>query len=419
MEKINKIISQLINGQQEEALIQYKEILSNGSNEDRFLLAEELLQYGFLDEARALFERLLQVYPEEGELLVLLAETLIDLGDEEEAMLVLEKINEYDPSFPQSLLLLADLYQMQGLFEVSETKLIKAKAMLPEEPVIDFALGELFAEQGKFLDAIKSYEAVLTKQDTVGGVNVNQRLAEVLSVSGAFEESMPFFEKALEEKLEINTLFSYAFTALQAGFNRTAIEKFLALKELDAEYHSLYINLAKAYEREEESENAIQAVKEGIKQDEFNKELYFYGGKLCLKTGREDEAVELFREALALDPEFMEAALTLNKVFHKQERYEDMLEIAKMMEDFEEPQLIWDEAVANQQLEEYLQALNKYQQAYTYFKQEPDFLTDYGYFLVEEGKRKEAAEVFNQLMQLEPGNQEYADMLERLSDEEV
>ena len=49
-------------------------------------------------------------------------------GNEEEAILILEKIHEDDPSFPESLLLLADLYQMEGLYEVSEQKLLKAKA---------------------------------------------------------------------------------------------------------------------------------------------------------------------------------------------------------------------------------------------------------------------------------------------------
>ena len=55
-------------------------------------------------------------------------------------------------------------------------------------------------------------------------------------------------------KMELNTLFNYGFTALQAGFNNKAIEKFLELKEIDPEYYSLYIHLARAYEREEEPE---------------------------------------------------------------------------------------------------------------------------------------------------------------------
>ncbi|MDM5208226.1 tetratricopeptide repeat protein [Cytobacillus kochii] len=419
MDKVKKIIALLENGLHDEALEKYKEILSHGTHEERFVLAEELMQYGFLKEAHQLIERLLDAYPEEGELLVMKAEIFIDLGNGEEAVLVLEQVNQQDASYPQALLLLADLYQMEGLYEVSERKLLDAKAILPEEPIIDFALGELSAEQGKFLEAVKLYEKVLTKKELIGGVNVNQRMAESLSAGGAFEEALPYYEKALEEKLEIHTLFSYAFTALQAGYNQVAIEKFNELKEIDPEFHSLYLHLAKAYEREEQVQEALATVKLGIKQDEYNKELYFYGGKLALKIPDEQLAVDLLREALAIDPEYIDAAIVINKVFMNNERFNDVIEIAELMQSAEviDPQLLWDAAKSYQEIEEYSQALNKYNEAYTYFKQQPDFLADYGYFLIEEGKRKEAAELFSKLTRLEPHNEEYQDILQRLSDE--
>lgn len=418
MEKVNKIITLLENGQHEEALKQYESILLNGSHEERFVLGEELLHFGFLDEAKSLFKRLLESYPEEGELLVLLAETHIDLGEEDEAILVLEQVKAEDPSFPQSLLLLADLYQMEGLYEVSEQKLLKAKSIMPNEVIIDFAIGELYAEQGRFLEAARVYLNVLETDEMIAGVNVNQRMAEVLSVGGSFEEALPYYEKAMEDKLEIHTLFSYAFTALQAGFHRTAIEKFNELKELDPEFNSLYINLAKAYEREEELENSLNTIKAGMKYDEYNKELYCFGGKIALKLGQESEAEKLLREALALDPEYMEAALALTKLLLHQERFEDVLEISALLSDFEdeEPRLMWYSAIANKNLEEYSLALNKYSNAYTFFKEEPEFLLDYGNFLIEEGKTDQAAEVFSKLVKLEPGIMEYQDILQRLLD---
>jgi tetratricopeptide (TPR) repeat protein len=238
----------------------------------------------------------------------------------------------------------------------------------------------------------------------------------LLSTSGAFEEALPFYEKALDEKFEINTLFGFAFTALQGGYNGTAIEKFLELKELDPEYHSLYLQLAVAYEREEELQNSIDVIRQGIKQDEFNKELYFYGGKIALKLGNEDEAIKFFREALALDPGYIDAALSLNKLFIQQEKYEDVIELINTLGSFdvEEPQLLWDAAIAFHKIEKYSRALNKYESAYTFFKDNDLFLTDYGYFLMEEGKSTEAAEIFKHLLKNDPTNEEYLDLLERL-----
>jgi tetratricopeptide (TPR) repeat protein len=418
MDTVNKIISLLENGQQKEAVKQYKLLLQNGTSEEKYDLAEELNRLGFLEEAAALYKNLLETFPEEGELLILLAEIYIELGQEEEAMLLLEKIEETDESYPQSLLLSADLYQMNGLFEVSEQKLLTAKKLLPEEEVIDFALGELYGELGKFTDAIEAYENVLSNgTEEIAGIQIHQRLAEMLSAIGSFEDALPHYKHALNEKLEINTLFGYALTAYQAGVNKTAIEKFEQLKELDPEYHSLYLMLAKAYEREEELKASFDTIKQGIRMDEFNKDLFYYGGKLALKLGKEDEAEKLLREAIALDPGFTEAVLTLNKLLLLQERYEEVIDLAKQVESSNEvePQLLWDEAVAYHHLEEYSEALNKYQLAYTYFKNHQEFLKDYGYFLIEEGKSVKAVEIFSELIKYDPSNTEYLELIERLT----
>ncbi|MFP7297848.1 tetratricopeptide repeat protein [Neobacillus niacini] len=416
MDRINKIISMLESGQHIEAINEYNVVLTKGQPDEKFLLAEEMFQFGFLDESKALVENLLTIYPEEGELLVLLGEILVESGDDEQAILELEKISEHDPSFGQSLLLLADLYQVQGLYEVCERKLLKAKEILPDEVIIDFALGELYSEQGEVTKALLSYEAVLKEYSEIAGVSIFQRMAELLSASGEFEEALAHYDKAIDEKLEINTLFGYAFTALQAGYNRTSIEKFEELKGLDPEYHSLYLHLAKAYEREEELENSLSTIQEGIKQDEYNKDLYFFGGKISIKLANQELAEQYFREALALDPGFTEAALTLNKLFFQQERYEAVIDLISQLDfaEDEEPQLLWDSAIAYEKLEEYSYALDKYESAYNFFKNNEAFLNDYGYFLIEEGKTDLAAEIFKQLQKGDPTNGEYADLLDRL-----
>lgn len=409
----------LENGQHKEAFTEYNLILQRGLPDEKFQLADELYQLGFLDEARALVENLLKIYPEEGELRVLLAEILVDSSREEEAILILEKISETDPNFGRSLLLLADLYQMQGLYEVCEQKLQKAKQLLPDEVIIDFALGELYSEQGEVIKALEAYETVLKEQSEVAGVNIYQRMADLLSSSGAFEEALFYYDKALDEKLEINTLFGYGLTALQADYYRTAIEKFEELRELDPDYHTLYLPLAKAYEHEAELENSLIAVQEGIGHDEFNKELYFYGGQIALKLGKEDLAENYFRDALALDPGYTEAALTLNKLLFQQENYEEVVELIHQLdvEEVIEPQFLWDLANAYNKLEKFSDALDKYESAYNFFKNNETFLQDFGYFLIEEGKTDRAAEIFKQLQKNDPTNEEYLDLLVRFSNE--
>jgi tetratricopeptide (TPR) repeat protein len=414
-----KMLTSLQEGHLEEAKKHFNETLKFGSHEEKFSLAEELHHLGFLQEAKELYENLLMYYPGEGELIIELAEVLVEMDLEEAAIEQLSHIEENDISYPRALLLMADLYQMQGLFEVSEQKLLKAKNLLPDEPVIQFGLGELYSETGRFLEAIRYYHQLIEQGTTeIGGTYIHQRLAEAYSVGGSFEEALAHYEKALEEHLEINTLFGYAFTAYQAGYYETAIEKLVSVKELDPDYHSVYLLLAKAYEHEEELEESLSVIREGIKQDEFNKELSLFGGKISLKLGLDEEAEKFLRDALALDPGYLEAALLINKLFFTQDRYEDVHEIAQMLtaEGEEEPQLTWDLAKAYEGLEQYNHALKQYRAAYTYFKNHEEFLTEYGQFLVEEGLRADAIEVYKQLLDMDPSNDEWQDLIERLQD---
>jgi tetratricopeptide (TPR) repeat protein len=416
MKTVDKVIESLQKGELEEAYLHINRIKSSEDTEDMLLLAEEMLNLGFLEEAKNLIEHLLELYPNEGELIVTLAEILIDLDQEDEAMLILEKISPDDDMYPSALLLEADLYQMQGMDEVSERKLEMAKSILPDEPLVDFALAELYYQQGRDHEAIAKYQLLLSHQEEIAGTNLNQRLAEALSNSGQFEEALPYFEKALKEKMEVNGLFEWALTAYQAGFYETAVARFSELKELDPSYHTLYLYLAKSYEHLEELDKALDTVKQGIREDEFNKELYLLGGKLALKKGHTDEAEKLFREAIANDPGYLEATLTLVKLFMHEERYDEVLETIENVRSYgeDDPQFDWMCAVSYQKKEQYEEALNSYKVAYTSFNNNQDFLENYGFFLIEEGDRPAAGELFSKLVEMDPANDEYQLILDRL-----
>ncbi|MCM3022929.1 tetratricopeptide repeat protein [Heyndrickxia ginsengihumi] len=411
------ILQHIENGNMEQVTTGIRELLSSNNDEEKYNLAQQLFSLGFLQEAQQLYKHLLEQYPDDGELHILLAETFIDMDQEEEAIFYLDSVSEEDANYPRALLLLADLYQMQGLLEVSERKLLSAKSILPEEPVIDFALAEFYASEARYSDAVNYYEELLKKGiNNIGDANIYIRLAEVLSSAGKFEDALQYYEKAMDDHIDINTLFGYGFTAYQAGFYKKAIVLFNQLKEMDPEYHSLYLYLGRSYEHEEEIEKALETVKQGIAFDEYNKELFHFGAKIALKLGQEDVAEEFFKKALDLDQGYIEAALTYNKLLLHQERYEEVVELTANMENEGDvdPQLYWDMAIAYQYIEEFSEALKYYELAYNDLKHNQQFLSEYGYFLIEEGKRDQAIAIFKDLLAKEPTNEEWISLLERL-----
>jgi pentatricopeptide repeat protein len=420
---LNKALTNAIHlvesGRTEEGLNKLEQLENDLHDEEKFTLAEYYFKWGIVDKSLAIMEDLHALYPEESDIILFLAEIYMEYDQEEQAIHLLNQIDVHDEAYPQCLLLLADLYQLQGLPEVSEQKLQEAKKILPDEKVIDFALGELYFHSGKYKKAILAYQQVLNEYDELSNVNIYNRVAECLSASGRFEEALSYFEKGMQKQEDIHTIFSFGFTALQAEYYQTAIKQFEKVKSLDPEYTSVYLFLAKSYEYEGMLKESLETVNEGLKYDSFNKELYLYGGKVALKNKRPEEAEKMLKEALALDPGYIEAAITLTDFYLSIGKYEETIEILSeiMADDGEfDPKFHWTLARAYNEIERYSDALNHYQHAYTFFKDDFDFLQEYAHFLLEEGDRKHAKELFEKLLKLDPTNVEIYDILEQLDD---
>ncbi|MBC1520529.1 tetratricopeptide repeat protein [Listeria aquatica] len=416
MKNAEKMLSALEHENMDEAKKYFDAVVAGDSPEEQFFLAEQLFSLGFLDETEDLYELLLAAFPNEGELYVRLAEVSIEKDQLDEAAERLEQIKPDDDAYLESLLVAADLYQMQGLFEVTEQKLQQAKSLAPGEPIIDFALGEFYLSQARFASAVQSYQSVLDAGITAlqdETISVYVRMAEALSASGAFEEAIPFYEKALEENESLDTLFGLGLTAFQAKEYATAIHSFEHLKEHDPSYTTLYPYLAKSYEENGQKEQALEILEEGLKQDEFNKELFFEAGQLALSLGRLEEAENFFRQALVLDPEYIDAMLELNKLLLDKADYDGLVEIFEGLSEelITEPQIFWDLSVAYQETEQYNKAKENFEKAYPHFKNNPTFLREYGLFLREEGDAL-ATTILSDYLTFEPEDEAIRSLLD-------
>ncbi len=384
--------------------------------EEIYALAEIFMQYGYMKEADRVLEHLQFLFPEEAQLKIDRANVLMELGDEDEALNLLLEIEEASPEYPQALLVLADYYQMQGLFEVAEIRINEALAILPDEPLLHFAKAELLFETGRFLEAARLYEELYEQQAEFAGIHLVERLAEVYRAGAAYETALDYYLKALEDEVKPDILFGAAYSAFQSQKYEMAIKQLEELKELDPDYFSAYLLLAESYAMTEENQKAYAAIQEGLKRDEYDKTLYLFAGKMALKNSLPVDAEQYLREAIALDPEYMEAVLALISLLGQQERNEDVIELFETLQqnDFEWSTLYPFAAEAYENLELYDRAYEFYRLAYNDFKEDATFLEKYVYFLLEEGKRSEAKVVLEQLMNIQPGEPEWQEKLEAL-----
>ncbi len=414
---IEQAIEMIHAGEIEEALSLLNETAISADIDTKLEISQIFVELGNHDLAQEVLEDILNTEPGNSEAKLLLADIMTDDNKDEQAIELLNEIQDGDDNFLQALVQLADLYQAQGLFEVAEQKLLIAKNIAPDEPIIDFALGELLFSSGEYHKSIVYYEKLKSKTEEFAGVNISSRLAEAYALNGEFESSLHYYQSLDTEDPE--TLFRYGFLAYKSERYEIAIQAWEKLLEEELEYPSVYLYLAKAYEEEGMLDEAYQAGNQGVEMDPFNKEMWFTAGRITLKTGNTDQAFDLVKKAISLDNEYQEALLFLVEAYKKREEYGEIIHLLTEQVEVEPLDGIfyWELAKAYNEEEEFKQALNAYQNAYNKIKQDTDFLKDYGYFLVEEGRTSLALEIFEEYLVLEPSDFDIQQYAERLKDQ--
>lgn len=413
METIYEAYQLIENHQPEKALKLLEQYYDKANDDEKFTIAQIYIELGDLLKASSIIEELLQKYPDENELKITLSDIYIELEQDEIAMNLLMEIKEDDPYYIEALVQLADLYQAQGLFEVAEQKLKEAKNREPNEEIIDFALGELYFSIGEYKHAIMYYENIFPKEEKIANVSLGDRLGEAYAAIGEYEKALTYFK---DDKEDPDRLFRYGMTAYQADRNDIATKAWEHVLDLDQYYHTAYYFLAKAYEADGRIEEAYNIAKKGLQIDEFNKELYFLTGTLAHKIGDNTESENFIKKAIALDADYKQAVLFLVQFYKEEDNYEAIVKLINEIKSSgaDDPLYDWEIARAYVELELYDDALIYYQEAYNNLNQDSEFVKEYGYYLTEEGRMKEAVSVFEHYLTLEPLDGEVEEFLARL-----
>ncbi|WP_424236013.1 tetratricopeptide repeat protein [Bhargavaea ginsengi] len=414
METIEQLQQYILDGDFKKAESLVLEIGASSNMETRYMAAGILSEYGFLQEADTLYEGMISLMPDEAQLKIDRAQVLIELGEEDDALLLLTSVGSREEEYPQALLVLADYYQMSGMAEAALRKVEEASEILPDEPAVKFAKAELLLDGGRYAEAARLYKEVRQSAGEVAGIRLSDRIAEAYAAGAAYEEALPYYAESLEDSRTPDMLFGYAYAAYQSKQYAEAIRTLEELKAMDPDYFSAYALLAQAQTMEGEDEAAYTTLREGLSRDKYDKELYLSAGKLALKTGRQDEAETHFQEAIALEPEYMEALHALMSLYDHQERNGEIIAmIGELREEGRDwPSLYPFAASAFEREEQYKEAYEFYRLAYNDFREDPHFLEKFALFLLDEGKREEAIELIKQLAVLMPDDPRWSSFLE-------
>ncbi|WP_444685625.1 tetratricopeptide repeat protein [Alkalicoccus luteus] len=337
-EELRNIITRIENGEHEEALTDLEQLTVKADDETKRTAAELYFELGLVDRSLPIIEELLFKYPENGELFAFASECYMELGREQEALDMLNEIDSSDKAYLQARLLLADLYESQGLEEVAEQKLLEAKEVMPEEPLLQLGLGEFYLNRGDYQQAVSWF-----RKAVLGGklpedlpINPHVRLAEAYSAAGQFEEAVDHYKSGMEKDETPDGLFGLGVTSLQLERYTEAADALEKLIEQDPDYTTAYSVLGRVYIAVKKWDEAADILKQGIARDEYNEELYLQMARLQLSRGEETEGRSFLSRVIAMNPSNVSAVKEALYLYEERGDFEEVLDLIRFLDEYNE-----------------------------------------------------------------------------------
>ncbi|MDY3276766.1 MAG: hypothetical protein SOX67_01735 [Staphylococcus chromogenes] len=413
MQDIYKLIDDINLQKLDDLDSRVQEALQSDDDEGLFALGETLYQYGLTPQGLEVFRTLYHKYPNEGEVLIYFIEGLVTENHIDEA---LEYLNEV-PETPEKLILEADLYQQINMLEVAIDKLEAALEIQPNDPIIHFALAELLYFDGQYLRASREYDTVLESGEyEVNGINLFSRLADSSLQSGNYQDALKWYDEINEQELVPEDYLKKAVAYEKNDRTQEAIKITKTLLNKDPDFIQAYYYLQQLYENEKMFADAIEIGDEGLRLNQYYKELMFSTGALKIEHGDQNEAVSLLKQALEVDPSYQEPLLMLADLYRHEEDYEALIELVQFVnEEDMDPVFIWQLAYALGQEERDKEAQHFYDIAYTSLKDNVDFLKDYYEYLIEISQIAHAKTILDLLIHKEPNQEKWQDEYDRLN----
>lgn len=412
MEDIYKLIDDINLQKLDNLDSRVNDALTSNNDDALFILGETLYNFGLTPQGLEVFRTLYHKYPDESELLIYFIEGLMSENQTDEALEYLSQV----AISTEKLMLEADLYQQINMTEVAIDKLIEARELEPNDPIIHFALAEMLYFDGQYLRATREYEVVLdTGEYEVNGINLFARMADCALQSGNYSDAINLYDEINEDEMTSEDFFKKAIAYKKNDITHEAIKITKNLLSKDPDFIQGYFYLQSLYENEKNYPDAIETGKEGLRLNQFYKELMVSTGSLEIEHGDANEGVELLKQALEVDNAYHEPLLILSDLFRNEEDYEAIIALLPYVdEDDLDPVFMWHLAHAFGQEERDKEAQHFFELAYPTMNTQSAFLSDYYYYLIEIGYKEKAKTILQQLLEMDPSNETWQEEANRL-----
>ena len=242
-----------------------------------------------------------------------LAESLYRLRRYEAAENHFQRAVALDPSHAQAYTGLGKLYGDRGDRTKALAALQQALA-LGNEAVAHYYLGNFYASQGSYQQAISHYQQAIERRTDYEQAYIN--LAGVYARQTEYSTAIQVLTQgvvALPGSAELKFRLGWNYSV--QGRHAAAVEQFQQVIRLDPQRHQAYDFIARMYMAEEKREEAQQLLQQALAAHPDASALLARLGALLLDAGNPFQASEYLERAIREDPDHAEAYYSLGQAY--------------------------------------------------------------------------------------------------------
>lgn len=199
-----------------------------------------------------------------------------------------------------------------------------AQAADPGNLDIQYLLGTLLLQQGRFRDSAKLLETITAARPDVPDAHNN--LGVTYKALGEWEPAMRAFQAAIKANPEYSQAFFNLGAVLdERGLPADAEKCYRQGLELNPADRQMRSALAETFGRQQKWEDAEACYRQLAIDEPDNPDLQVRLGFVLVRQDRLDEAVTLFQNVLATKPDYHEIHNNLGYIFERQGRLDDAI----------------------------------------------------------------------------------------------
>ncbi|MEH2365347.1 tetratricopeptide repeat protein [Nostoc sp.] len=225
-----------------------------------------------------------------------------------EAEQLYSQVLEKQPDNPEALYGLGMLAQQMGQPEIAEQWLSAASQVQPDSVKNWFSLGNLHLVQEQFSQAEKAYRQALVLLPN--SLPIYNNLGYTLQQQGLFEEAIHYYQKALELKPDFIEAETNLGNALHAQGKLSSDQQIY--------YAQLNNKLGVARKKAGDLKNAVTCHKQAIALQPNLLEAHYNLALMLQEQGELEEAIASYQNLLELNPNYGEVYLNLGKIYQQQ-----------------------------------------------------------------------------------------------------